>query len=100
LWIIDKKCEVKEIVKMEDKERWLDYRNRISMGLGLDGEQARWIFEKALEAIEQAEKVEIYEKALTKIATKKMSMYISSSHMNQDFIKVANDALEEGLTGD
>jgi hypothetical protein len=50
--------------------------------------------------IEQAEKFEIYEKALTKIATKKMSMYISSSHMNQDFIKVANDALEEGLTGD
>jgi hypothetical protein len=37
---------------MTDKEKWLDYRNRISMGIGLEGEQTRWVFNKALETIE------------------------------------------------
>jgi hypothetical protein len=40
---------------MSDKERWLDYRNRISMGLGLVGEQTSWVFDKALQAIEQTD---------------------------------------------
>jgi hypothetical protein len=43
--------------------------------------------------IEQAEKAERYEKALTKISTRKMSTYLTTSNMNQDFIKTANDAL-------
>lgn len=52
----------------------------------LDKEDAKWL-------IEQAEKIERYEKALDKIATRKMSTYLSSSHMNQDFIKTATEAL-------
>lgn len=34
-----------------------------------------------------------YKEALNRIATRKMSTYLSSSHMNQDFIKTAIDAL-------
>ena len=45
--------------------------------------------------VEQAEKVERYEKALNHIATRKMSTYLSTSHMNQDFIKTAIRALDE-----
>lgn len=30
---------------------------------------------------------------LEKIATRKMSCYLSTSHMNQDFIRIANEAL-------
>jgi hypothetical protein len=43
---------------MSDKGKWLEYRNRISMGLGLEGEETGWVFDKALKAIEQAEKAE------------------------------------------
>lgn len=45
-----------------DKEKWLEYRTRISMGLGLEGEQTRWIFNKALDAIEHTENVKIEKK--------------------------------------
>ncbi|RKJ60354.1 hypothetical protein D7X33_27935, partial [Butyricicoccus sp. 1XD8-22] len=41
------------------------------------------------------EEVTKYREALEKIATRKMSCYLSESHMNQDFIKIANEALEE-----
>ena len=33
--------------------------------------------------------------ALNTIATRKMSCYLTANHMNQDFIKIANEALEE-----
>lgn len=59
-----KKCEkckgegkinkhINECVKMDDKEKWLDFRNRVAMGLGLNGDETDWIFTKALEAIKQ-----------------------------------------------
>lgn len=50
-------CDEKEIVKMTDMEKWLEYRNRISMGLGLEGEQTRWVFDKALMFIEKKAKL-------------------------------------------
>lgn len=43
--------------------------------------------------ISQAHKAQRYEKALTKITTRKMDTYLSSSAMNQDFIKTAMEAL-------
>lgn len=42
---------------VSDKDKWLEYRNRISMGYGLEGEQTRWVFDKALEGIELKEKI-------------------------------------------
>jgi hypothetical protein len=44
---------------------------------------------------ELEEKIERYEKALNHIATRKMSTYLSTSHMNQDFIKTALEALKD-----
>ncbi|BDH62127.1 hypothetical protein MTP04_22570 [Lysinibacillus sp. PLM2] len=46
------------------------------------------------------EEVIKYREALEKIATRKMSCYLSESHMNQDFIKIANEALEESKMKD
>lgn len=42
----------------------------------------------------EKEKAERYELALRHIATRKMSTYLSNSHMNQDFIKTAVKALD------
>jgi hypothetical protein len=58
--------------------------------------------EKLLEAEayikRQQETIERYEDALTKIATRKMSMYIDKDHMLRNFIYLADNALngEEG----
>jgi len=42
---------------MTDKQIWLEYRSRISMGIGLEGEQTKWVFDKALAGIELSESV-------------------------------------------
>ena len=45
--------------------------------------------------IASVEKRERYKQALEKIATRKMSQYLTVRDMNNDFIKIANKALEE-----
>jgi NTP pyrophosphatase (non-canonical NTP hydrolase) len=56
---------------MTDKEKWLDYQNRISMGLGLQGEQTNWVFDKALQAIEGEKMINNYCKEAYLIAKSK-----------------------------
>lgn len=45
--------------------------------------------------IASVEKRERYKQALEEIATRKMSQYLTVRDMNNDFIKIANKALEE-----
>ena len=45
--------------------------------------------------IASVEKRERYKQALEKIATRKMSQYLTVRDMTNDFIKIANEALEE-----
>ncbi|HET6871387.1 MAG TPA: hypothetical protein VFH42_00230 [Sporolactobacillaceae bacterium] len=42
---------------MNDKEQWIEYRNRISMGMGLQGEQTKWVFDKALQGIDEVKRL-------------------------------------------
>lgn len=45
--------KIKEDSKKTDKEKWLEYRNLVSTGLGLTPDRSRWVFDKALAGIEK-----------------------------------------------
>lgn len=52
------------------------------------------VVDVAIDYIKQLEETnDRYEDALKEISTRKMSTYLSSSHMNHDFISTANNAL-------
>jgi len=83
---------------MDNLERWEKMLNSVGTSPKI------WrVFKEMKREIEQDNEVkERYAKeivkcrvALNKIATRKMSMYLSVSHMNQDFIKIANEALDK-----
>jgi RPA family protein len=81
-------------------------KERFSTAGEITGEDAVWLIQE-IEGLREERgywydtikndlnKIHRYQTALEKIATRKMSAYLSTSHMNQDFIKTAIDALEE-----
>ena len=53
------------------------------------------VLKRSCEICELEEENKQLKEALNKISTRKMSVYLSSRHMNEDFIKIANEALKD-----
>lgn len=52
------------------------------------------VLKRSCHTCELEEENKALKEALNKIATRKMSVYLSIRDMNQDFIKIANEALK------